>query len=325
MRTATHASFGTPSDVLTVTEKPLPTPGAGEIRVKMVMSSIHNHDLLTVQGVYGYKPELPAVAGSEAVGLVDALGEGVTHLAVGQRIAMSGIRGAWAEYFVGPAASAIPLPEAISDEAGSQLVSMPLSALVLLEFAGLKQGDWAIQNAATGAVAKVLAMIAKARGIHVINLVRRADAVSELNSLGIDNVISTADADWKDKVRALAGGAPIKAAVDGVGGPEANDLLSLLGENGLFVSFGLMSGKPLELSAGDLIFKQVTVKGFWLAKIMQTTPRETIGRWFGELLGLVASGAVTLQDGGIYDLADVKDAVAAAAKPGRPGKILIRA
>lgn len=323
MRSAIHASFGNPVDVLKLEDRPLPEPGPGEVRIKMRLAAIHNHDLLTVSGQYGYKPPLPAIGGSEATGTIDALGAGVQGFQPGQRVAVSGVHGAWAEYFIASATSLVPVPESMSDETAAQLIAMPLSALVLLEFVGASDGQWVIQNAATGAVAKVLAMIAATRGIHVINLVRRAEAVEELRALGIDNAVSTDAAGWQDKVKALTGGAPIVAAVDGVGGTGAGELMDLLGENGTFVSFGAMSGKPLSLSPADLIFKQAVVKGFWLSKIMDTASHADIGRWMSELVRLVATGAVKLQSAGIYPLDRIADAAAASAEPGRPGKVLL--
>lgn len=323
MRSAIHATFGNPAEVLKIEDRPLPEPGPGQVRIRMRLAAVHNHDLLTVSGQYGYKPQLPAPAGSEATGTIDAMGEGVSGFAVGQRIAVSGVHGAWAEYFLAPATSLVPLPEQIADETAAQLVSMPLSALVLLEFLGAREGDWLIQNAATGAVAKVLAMIAETRGISVINLVRRAEAVEELGALGISNVVSTDVDDWKDKVRALTAGAPIKAAVDGVGGPGAFDLMDLLGDGGTLVSFGAMSGKPMSISPGDLIFKQAVVKGFWLAKIMRTAAPADIGRWMSELVRLVATGAIRLQTAGVYPLDRIAEAMQASARTGRPGKVLI--
>lgn len=324
MRSAIHTTFGKPSDVLKISDSPMPQPGPGEIRIKTTLAAIHNHDLLTVEGKYGYKPELPAIGGTEATGTVDALGDGVTHLKIGQRIAVSGVHGTWAEYFIAKAASVVPLPDSISDESAAQLVSMPLSALVLLEFVGAKPGQWVIQNAANGAVAKVVAMIAKTRGVNVINVVRREDSIAELSALGIDNVVATADAKWQDKVRAIVGNAPISAAVDGVGGKSAGELMSLLGEGGVLVSFGAMSGEPLYVSPGDLIFKQAIVKGFWMSKIAGSMPREEMGRLIGELIGLVASGKITLQVGGVFDLADISKAAIASGEPGRQGKILLR-
>lgn len=100
--------------------------------------------------------------------------------------------------------------------------------------------------------------------------------------------------------------------------------MSLLGENGTLVSFGAMSGEPLRIAGGDLVFKQAVVKGFWLARIMQTARREDIGRWMSELVGLVATGAVKLQTGGIFPLDRIAEAAAAGTEAGRSGKILLR-
>ncbi|MEV9509286.1 alcohol dehydrogenase catalytic domain-containing protein, partial [Klebsiella variicola] len=92
----------------------------------------------TIRGTYGYKPELPARAGTEAVGIVDALGEGVEGLEIGQRVATGGTFGVWAEYVVAPAAGLIPVADALPDEMAAQLVSMPFSAISLLHSHDLK-------------------------------------------------------------------------------------------------------------------------------------------------------------------------------------------
>lgn len=324
MRSATYSQFGRPSTVLAIEERSVPQPGPGEVRIRMRMSAIHNHDLLTIEGKYGSLPVLPAGAGTEATGVVDALGEGVTHLKVGQRVAASG-KGTWADYYLAPAAMAVPLPDAITDTAAAQLISMPLSALTLLDFVGAENGDWLIQNAANGAVGKTLAMFARKRGIRVVNLVRRDEAVTELADLGIENVVSTSQTEWRETVKAITGGASIKAGVDGVGGPASGELVSTLGENGLLVSFGLMSGQPMQLSASDMIFKQATVKGFWLAKIVPTLPPEKMKSLIGEIVQGVASGDVELSVSDVFGLSDVAKAVAAAGETGRKGKVLIEA
>ncbi|EXS46889.1 alcohol dehydrogenase GroES-like domain protein, partial [Acinetobacter baumannii 1406589] len=114
------------------------------------------------------------------VGIVDALGEGITHVQVGQRIAVAAVHGSWAEYFIAPAQGIIPLNNEIDDETAAQLIGMPISALMLLDFVNVQPGQWLIQNTANGAVGKTVAMIAQARGLPVINLVRRSDAIAEM-------------------------------------------------------------------------------------------------------------------------------------------------
>lgn len=324
MRSAIHTTFGEPADVLELGESPVPQPGPGEVRIKTLLSPIHNHDLWTVRGQYGYKPTLPAIGGSEAVGIVDALGEGVQGVTLGQRIAVAGVHGSWAEYFIAAAPLLVPLPEAIADEAAAQLIAMPLSALMLLEFLEVQSGDWIVQNTANGAVGKTLAMLAAARGVNTINLVRRDAGVDELAALGIANAVSTTQQDWKDQVRAITGNASLRAAVDSIGGKASGDLLALLGEGGLLVSFGTMAGEPMQIASGDLIFKQATVKGFWGSKVSAALSVADKRRLLGELLGLAASGALQLPVEAIYDLADVAQAAAASLQPGRKGKVLLR-
>lgn len=323
MRSATHDSFGDPAAVLKLADGPTPEPGPGQVRIRVILSPIHNHDLWTVRGSYGYKPTLPAIGGSEAMGVVDALGDGVAGLRLGQRVAAAGLRGSWAEYALAPAAGLVPLPDAITDEQGAQLIAMPFSAITLLGFLGVGPGDWFVQNAANGAVGKAVAMLARARGIHALNLVRRDAAVAEMQDLGLD-ALSTEGADWPDRVRAATGGAPIRAAVDSIGGKAAGALLSLLADEGLLVSFGSMTGGAMEISSGDLIFKQAVVRGFWGAKVSAAMPADERARLMGELIGLVADGALILPVGGTFGLDRIGDAVRASLAPGKAGKILLR-
>ncbi|WP_313272767.1 zinc-binding dehydrogenase [Stenotrophomonas sp.] len=324
MRSAIHTTFGEPADVLVLGDSPIPQPGPGEVRIKTLLAPIHNHDLWTVRGKYGYKPTLPAIGGSEAVGIIEALGEGVEGITIGQRVMAASVHGTWAEYFIAPARMVIPVPDGIADEAAAQLIAMPLSALMLLEFLQAEPGQWIVQNTANGAVGKTLAMLAAARGVHVLGLVRRDAGVDELKALGISNVLSTAQPDWKARAQALLGDTLAHAAVDSIGGQASADLVSLLGDNGTLVSFGTMAGEAMQIPSGDLIFKQATVKGFWGSKVSQQMSVENKRRLVGELLQRVLSGKLELPVQAIYGLADVAEAVRASLLPGRKGKVLLR-
>jgi NADPH:quinone reductase-like Zn-dependent oxidoreductase len=325
MRSAVHTSFGDPADVLQVTDMPKPEPAAGFARMRMILAAIHNHDLWTVRGSYGYKPKLPAIGGSEAVGVVDAVGEGVDASLIGKRVAFAGARGAWAEYYTAPAAGLVPVPTAISDEAAAQLIAMPFSALTLLEFLNVMPGDWIIQNAANGAVGTMLAGLAKSRGVHCVNLVRRDEGVAEMEKLGIANTVSTAAKGWKDQVRNLVGEGKIRAGVDSIGAKATEDIAGLLAENGLLVSFGSMTGEMMQISSGSMIFKQLTLKGFWASTVSAQMAPEKRASLMGELIKLVASGEIKLHTDAVFDLADIAKAVTRSLTPGRAGKVLLRA
>ncbi|WP_210651630.1 zinc-binding dehydrogenase [Nocardioides sp. SYSU D00065] len=324
MRALVQPRFGDPAEVLSVQEVPDPEPGPGQVLVRVLLSPIHNHDLWTARGSYGFKPEMPARAGTEAVGVVERLGDGVDHLQVGQRVATGGTFGAWAELIVAPAAALVPVPDGMADEAAAQLVSMPFSAIALLDFLGLSEGDWCVQNAANGAVGRLVAQLARARGVHVLGLVRRAEGVDELAEHGIRDVVATDDDAWRDRVREIVGDAPLVAGVDSVGGAAAGDVVSLLAEDGVLVVFGAMASPTLEIASGDVIFKQVVVKGFWGSKVFAAMDRDKRSRLMGELADGLASGALTLPVERVYALDEIADAVRANQAPGRRGKVLLR-
>ena len=324
MRSAIHHRFGEPAEVLVAGDSPLPQPGPGEVRIQTLLAPIHNHDLWTIRGQYGYKPRLPAIGGSEAVGIVDALGEGVAGLTLGQRVNAASGRGTWAEYFVAPARMVIPMPAELDDETAAQLVAMPLSALMLLDSLQIEAGQWIVQNAANGAVGKALAMLAAARGSGTVNLVRRDAGVGELAALGIANAVSTAQPGWKDEGRAITGPAMARAAVDSVAGSASADLLSLLGDGGTLVAFGSMTGEAMQLSPGELIFRQATVKGFWGSKASQAMSAEDKRRLVGELLQRALAGELQLPVDAIHGLDEAALAAAASLRPGRHGKVLLR-
>ncbi|ROR66627.1 zinc-binding dehydrogenase [Agrococcus jenensis] len=324
MRAIVHEQFGEPEDVLHVLDRPTPEPGPGQVRVRTTLATIHNHDLWTVRGTYGFKPELPAASGTEAVGVVEAVGEGVEALAVGDRVIAGGIFGVWAEQFVADAVALMPAPAGLPDQAAAQLVAMPFSAISLLEALSLEPGQWIVQNAANGAVGRMVAQLARARGVRVVGLVRRPEGVDELRDAGIDDVVATSEDGWADRIRAITGGAPIVAGVDSVGGSSAGDVLSVLAEGGTLVAFGAMGSPTLELSSGDLIFKQATVRGFWGSMVSRQMAPALKQRLFAELSERIGTGELTLPVSSVHGFDDVRGAVLASLTPGRVGKVLLR-
>ena len=324
MRSAIHERFGEPAEVLAPGESAVPEPGRGEVRVRMRLAPIHNHDLFTVRGQYGWKPTLPAIGGSEGCGVIDAVGEGVEGFAPGQRVTAASGRGTWAEYFVADARMLVPVPDAMPDELAAQLVAMPLSALMLLDTLAVEPGQWIVQNAANGAVGKTLAMLAAARGVRVLSLVRREQGVAELEALGVEDVLCTQAEGWRDEARQRLGKEAARAAVDSVGGSASADLCALLGNGGVLVSFGAMGGEPMHVPPGDVIFRDVQVRGFWGSRTSREMAAERKRALFAELIQRALDGQLRLPVDAIYDLEQVAEAAAASLRPGRGGKVLLR-
>jgi len=153
--------------------------------------------------------------------------------------------------------------------------------------------------------------------------VRREAGVAELAAAGIDHVVSTDREGWQDRVAALTAGAPIRCGIESVGGTAAADMLSLLAPGGRLVSFGSMSGAPLAVPSAALIFRRITIEGFWGAARAAATPPAEMARMIGELVALAAKGELRLSVDERFGLADAARAAAASARPGRSGKVAL--
>lgn len=322
MNAAVFHKFGVPAKVIAFEPAARPQPGANQVLVKMVMSPIHNHDLLTVRGEYGVKPELPAVGGTEAVGLIEGVGAGVSGIKKGTRVAVAGIEHTWADYFVAPAAAVVPVPEAMDDATAAQILGMPMGSVMALDLYDAKPGDWIIVNAGNGAVGKVIASVGRARGLKVALLVRREEARADLKALGFENVFLTSEPTWKAAVSKAIGKARVAGGVDNIGGEAMGDLAGLISEGGLLLSFGAMSGKKVQVDASDLIFKQIALRGYWSHKEFQKLTPEQIGALVTELFKLATSGQLVLPVDEVFPLARSAEAMAASAAS-RDGKILL--
>ncbi|MGW5439568.1 zinc-binding dehydrogenase [Nocardia asteroides] len=317
--------FGEPKDVLTAQEVPPPEPGPGEIRIATILSPIHNHDLAIIRGVYGYRPPPPAIPGTEAVGVVDALGPGAVGVEVGQRVAAAGARAAWAGFFLARADQVVPMPPSVPDETACQLLAMPLSALMLLDDLRVQPGQWITVNAANGAVGRLLNLFARQRGVRVLSLVRGPASVRALEQFGYGPVIDTETDGWADRAAAVTDAEPVVRAVDQISGPAAGALMSLLAPAGELISFGALSGQPLIIDTGAVIFKQAVVKGFWGQKRSAEIDRADYRRLITELVGLAAAGTLRLDAQAEFPLDHAADAAVLSETPGRNGKVVLRA
>jgi len=242
---------------------------------------------------------------------------------VGQRVT-GGASAAWAEYYLASAQSLVPLPDGIDDGTACQLVAMPMSAVRLLADLEVKPGDWIVQNAANGAVGKMLARFAAERGINVLNIVRREEAVTELVAEGIGNAVSSEHQDWQDRARALTQGAPVIRAIDSIGGRASDELMDLVAEGGRLVSFGALSGRPLQVTAENLLFKGATISAFWGAKPERKMTPAELGAARADLVRRAADGKLVLPVAEVFPLERAAEAAEASNSRGRQGKIALR-
>lgn len=312
-----------PHEVIEAVEFSLPPLAPGDALVEVLAAPINPSDVLTLTGDYGSLPPLPAVGGNEGVGRVVELSADVIGLQVGQRVLLPVGSGTWATHLVAAASALMPLPSGADPQQLAMLtVNPPTARLLLTEFADLKAGDWVIQNAANSAVGGYLVQLAKARGIRTVNVVRRESAQAAVRALGAAVVLVDGD-DLAAQVSDATGGAKIALAIDAVGGPATERLAQSLAPGGTVVTYGAMSGEPCTLSAASLIFRGITLRGFWLARWFRTTEPQKRAALFGELVALIASGQLHARVQATYGIDAIKEAVAAAASGERDGKILV--
>ncbi|MCY1275617.1 Quinone oxidoreductase 1 [compost metagenome] len=311
-----------PQDVIEAVELQLPPVGTGQALVKVLAAPINPSDVLTLTGEYGMLPPLPAIGGNEGVGEVLEVGADAGNLKVGQTVLLPVGCGTWRTHLIAEARQLIPLPSADPQQLAMLTVNPPTAYLMLRDFVELQPGDWVIQNAANSGVGSYLIQLAKIRGLKTVNVVRRESAVAAVQAEGGD-VVLVDGPDLPKRVREATGGAPVKLGIDAVGGASTDHLAASLAEGGVLVNYGRMSGEPCQINPGSFVFRDVTLKGFWLARwFRQATPQQQM-QLFGELIQLIASGKLKARIAATYDISRIKEAVAAAAGGERDGKIVL--
>jgi NADPH:quinone reductase-like Zn-dependent oxidoreductase len=228
---------------------------------------------------------------------------------------------AWAERIKVNASRLRPLPGGDVNQLAMLGINPPTAYLMLTGFVTLPSGSWVIQNSANSGVGRALIPIAKSLGLKTVNIVRREDVVAELKAIG-GEVVLVDGPDLGKRVAAETGKAPIALAVDGVGDTATTNLLGCLTEKGVHVFYSTISGKPSVVPATHFIFRDISMRGFWLANWFNSATPDEITRMYDRLTPLVASGAISAPIAGTYSFAEVAEAVAAASK--NRGKVLFK-
>ena len=313
---------GKPSAILQVEEMTKPQPQADEVLIKVLASPINPSDIMFVQDLYGIRPQLPSAAGFEGVGIVEEVGENV-KMAVGTRVSFTGI-GSWGEYVLTNHRTLIAVPDNMSDEVAAQLFVNPFTAVAMVEETGVKEGEWLMITACASALGKMVIQICKMRGIKTIGTVRRNDLTDELKALGADEIINTAEEDLPKRVKEITNYKGAKAVLECVGGQTASEAVKCLGRGGVMLIYGLLSLENPSIDIGLMIFRELSLKGFWLTDWMRRVAPETRQRVAQEVITLLATGQVQLPIEATYNLDQIAEAVTHADAHGRWGKILVK-
>lgn len=324
MLAAELTAIGPAHDVVKAVEVDEPgAPAGDEIVVRLSACSINPADLLLIEGKYANLPEVPSRLGIEGVGTVEAVGAEVDHLAPGDVVLSLG-RTNWAHKVVLKGTQAVKLPSDIDVEQAAMLkVNGATAYRMLKDYVDLAPGDWVIQDAANSGVGINLIRLAAAGGIRTVNVVRRPELIEPLMDQGADVVV----VDGPDLVRHVhdaTGGAEIRLGIDAVAGDMVQRMADCMASGGVLVNYGLLSGQPCQINADHLVFKGLSLTGFWLAKIASGMAYEDIAAMYQALAKRIQDGTLSVPVEARYPLDRIEAAMRHAGGYGRDGKILLR-
>lgn len=292
-------------------------PGPGEVLVKLLAAPINPADINFIEGVYGIKPQLPAIAGLEGCGEVLAVGEGVGGIENGTMVMRLRGQGSWASHQIVPADDLLVLPPGLDPLQAAMLKVNPMTAWLMITGGGQPApGSWLAQNAANSGVGQCVIQIAKALGLHTMNLVRRPEAIPPLLDLGADTVMLD-EPGWVESAPARP---PL--ALNAVGGDSATRLMDVLADKGRLVTYGAMSKQGLKVPNKFLLFKGIELHGFWLTRWLREAPAAEIAAAYHRLAGWMAAGELRMAVEATYPLSRATEAILRAREEKRGGKIL---
>ena len=308
-------------EALQLDEVPTPTPGSGETLIELAAIGVNFIDVYFRTGLY--KAPLPLTLGMEGAGTVRAIGDGVSEVAVGDRVAWVGISGAYAEMAVVPASRLVKLPAALSFKEGAAAMLQGMTAHYLaVSTHALEPGEACLVHAAAGGVGLLLCQVAKRRGAVVIGTVSTEEKAELARQAGADHVILYTKEDFVSGVRNATGGAGVHVVYDGVGVTTFEKGLDCLRPRGLMALFGQSSGPvpPFDLAQlnakGSLYVTRPTLFHY----IME---RDELMQRAGDVLGWIAAGELTIRIGAEYPLARAADAHRALEGRKTTGKVLL--
>ena len=310
-------------DALTWKELPTPAPKAQEVLVKIEAASLNFPDLLIVQNKYQMKPPLPFVPGSEYAGTVEAVGEGVTHLKVGQRVACLSGTGGFATHAIAPSALCMPLPPGFpAVDAAAFIMIYATSWHALIDRAQLKSGETVLVLGAAGGVGTAAIQIAKAAGARVIAAASTDDKCALCKSIGADATINYSQENLRDSIKTLTDGKGPDVIYDPVGGDFAEPAFRSIAWRGRYLVVGFASGPIPALPLNLTLLKGASLVGVFWGDFARREPKANAAM-MDELAQWYAQGKVKPVIDSTMPMAELKAAYAHMGSRGVKGKLVM--
>lgn len=303
-----------------LTDLPVPTPNDHQVLVKIAACGLNFADLLMMKGSYQEKPDLPAVMGLELAGTIEAIGDKISGLRIGQRVAVFGGQGGLAEYGVFPAERCTPLPDALSfPEAAAAQVAYGTSHLALDHLAKTQPGDVVLVLGASGGVGLTAVEIAAQMGATVIACARGADKLKIAQDAGAHHLLDSDDPELRQKVKAL-GGADV--VYDPIGEPLFSRALRSCKPGARYLIIGFAGGTVPQIPANYLLVKNISVLGLYWGGYLKFAP-ETLTSSMAQLFEWLAEGKLKPHISHQLPLDQVQDGLELLRNRKSTGKIVI--
>lgn len=316
----TFKTHGKPADVLRLESFDLAKPTDGEVLLKIHASPLNPADLNYIEGTYGVKPTLPAVAGIECFATV--LESGSNTFSEGDKVITTGKIDSWATHAITSADHLIRVPQEIAPLQAAMLKVNPATAWLLLHhFADLKKGDWVALNASNSGVGQCVIQLAASLGITTICFLRNESLATDLSSLGASHVFPDSQEGYT-KAKEVLGKERAELSFNAVGGDSALRLMKLLTEGGTHITYGAMGRKPLTVPNGPLIFNDIQIRGLWVTRWMEKATNEELKNTYLPLAQRLIDGSLGQKIDSTFALADFQSALARLDDPRRNGKVL---
>lgn len=310
---------GDAEKVLHYGENSISPLSSNEIRVKVLASPINPADFMFIEKQYRLAPEFPQIAGFEGTGLILDNG-GDKNFPLNSIVAFRH-KNTWAELVNIPKEKLLLLPKDFPIAKAAQLSLNPLTAWALLEELGASEKEWIILSAGNSALSKLIIQFASQKNIKVISLIRDLRQKDELMKIGASEVLKADDEKLEEQIREITENAKISGFLDAVGGELTSKIIKAISPNSKIIHYGLYSDQKVSYHSSDIIFKNLSIKGFGIDGWLSTKSKDEIKNIWMDIIKIIQQDNFKMEVAGKYSLEEFKKAVLKA-KNSKEGKVL---
>lgn len=323
MKAIVCEAFGGPED-LVLRDLPSPEAGPGQVRIRVHAAGVNFPDSLIIQGKYQFKPAFPFSPGAEVAGVVDAVGEGVTHVKPGDRVLGTGLWGGYAEEMVVEASNCFAIPDTLAfDAAAGFLMTYGTSHHALKQRARIQPGETILVLGAAGGVGLAAVELAKLMGARVIAAASSEEKLALTREYGADATINYTQQDLREALKAITGGKGVDVVYDPVGGSFAEPAFRSIAWNGRYLVVGFAGGAIPSLPLNLPLLKGASVVGVFWGQFLKVEP-EVHKANVAELLAWVGEGRLRPHISAVFPLERAAEAMRVVIDRKARGKVVLK-